>query len=93
MRALAFRPISVVLGLLAGFAGKGIFARLWGLVDKEEPPAPKDRKVPWAKVLAAAAIQGAIFRLTRTVVDRGARRAWLGLTGAWPGEERPDPEG
>ena len=39
----------------------------------------------------ALALEGAIFRLIRGLVDRGSRQGFLRLTGAWPGEERPDP--
>jgi hypothetical protein len=33
-----------------------------------------------------------IFKGTRVVVDRQGANAWAYLTGAWPGEERPDPD-
>jgi hypothetical protein len=33
-----------------------------------------------------------IFKTTRVVVDRYGARGWYYLTGAWPGEKRPDPE-
>lgn len=40
------------------------------------------------KLLAAAmALEGAIFRATRALADRGARMAYYRLTGSWPGEE------
>ena len=40
---LIFAPISIVLGLIAGIAGKKIFEQVWGLVDEEEPPKPEHR--------------------------------------------------
>jgi hypothetical protein len=43
-------------------------------------------------VLLAAALEGAIFRATRTAADRGARMAFAGATGSWPGEQKPDSE-
>jgi hypothetical protein len=43
-------------------------------------------------VLAAAAVQGVIFRVTRVVVDRYGAIGWRYLTGTWPGQQRPDPE-
>jgi hypothetical protein len=43
-------------------------------------------------MLIAAAIQGAIFRATRKLVDHQSRRAFAGALGTWPGEERPEPE-
>ena len=89
---LLFAPLSIVLGLLAGFLGKKIFEQVWGLVDDEEPPESEHREATWAKVLAAAALEGAIFRATKQAVDRGARVAFANVTGTWPGAERPDQE-
>jgi Protein of unknown function (DUF4235) len=44
----------------------------------------------WPKVLAAAAVEGVSFKLTRAAVDRYGAKGWYFLTGAWPGEKRPD---
>jgi hypothetical protein len=89
---LIFTPISIVAGLLAGMVGKKIFERIWGLIDEEEPPEPEHREVSWPKLIAALAFEGAIFRLVKGLVDHGTRRTFAGLTGSWPGEERPEPE-
>jgi len=48
--------------------------------------------VPLAKTAIALVVEGAIFRLVRGLTDHGARHAFAGATGTWPGEERPDPE-
>jgi hypothetical protein len=87
-----FIPISVFGSLLAGFVGKKAFEQIWGLVDEEEPPDPKHRETSWAKLLAALALEGAIFRAVRGLFDHGARRGFERLTGTWPGQERPEPE-
>jgi hypothetical protein len=89
---VVFIPISVVVGLLGGAIGKKIFDAAWGLIDDEEPPGREHRDVPWWKVLTALALQGAIFRVARGVVDRGARMAFYSATGTWPGEKKPEPE-
>ena len=85
-------PIGIVSGLLAGQVGKKIFTFLWSKIDEEEAPQPKHRDVPWAKVLIAGALQGAIFKFVRALTDRGTRKGFERLTGTWPGEERPDLE-
>ena len=87
---LLFIPFSIVAGLIAGFAGKKIFEQVWSLVDDEEPPEAEHRDATWGKVIAAAALEGAIFRATKMAADRGARTAFANVTGSWPGEERPD---
>jgi hypothetical protein len=87
-----FTPIGLILGLAAGQLSKKIFDALWGIVDDEEAPRPKHREVPLAKLLVALLVEGAIARLVRGLVDHGTRHGWRALTGAWPGEERPEPE-
>jgi hypothetical protein len=89
---LLFIPVSVVGGLLSGFLAKKLFEQLWGVVDDEEPPKAGHREVPVAKIAAAAALEGAIFKGTRAVVDHKARQAFANATGTWPGEQRPDEE-
>jgi hypothetical protein len=87
---LLFIPFSVTAGLIAGFLGKKLFEEVWSLVDDEEPPESEHRDATWAKVIAAAALEGAVFRATKVAADRGARTAFASVTGSWPGEERPD---
>jgi len=89
---LLFIPVSVVGGLVSGFLAKKLFEQAWGVVDDEEPPKPEHRQVPFAKIAAAAALEGAIFKGTRAVIDHKSRQAFANATGTWPGEERPDEE-
>jgi hypothetical protein len=72
--------------------GKKVFEQVWGLIDEEEPPDSKHRETSWAKLVAALALEGAIFRAIRGAFDHGSRRGFARLTGSWPGEERPEPE-
>ena len=92
MAKLLFTPLSIGGGLLAGFLGKKLFNQVWGLIDEEEPPDSKHLEISWGKLLLAAAVQGAIFRAVKEATDHGTRRAFMNLTGSWPGEERPEPE-
>lgn len=87
-----FLPISIIGGILAGLIGKKIFEQIWGLIDDEEPPDAKHRRISYGKLAVALAIEGAIFRLIRGFFDHGARRGFLRFTGTWPGEEEPEPE-
>jgi hypothetical protein len=89
---LIYKPIGIVLGVLAGLLGRRIFTFAWSRIDDEDPPKPTTEIAPWSKVLAAAALQGMIYRVTRVVVDREAAKGWSYLTGVWPGERRPDPK-
>ncbi|HEU4393342.1 MAG TPA: DUF4235 domain-containing protein [Solirubrobacterales bacterium] len=82
-----FAPIGIAAGLIAGLAAQKAFERLWAVIDDEEPPEPGDRAAPVPKLLAALAIEGAIFRLVKGLTDRGARKGFAALTGAWPGDD------
>lgn len=87
-----FIPIGVAGGLVAGLIGKKLFEQVWGLIDKEEPPEPKHREISVPKMVAATALEGAIFRTVRGLADHGARRSFAKVSGSWPGEEAPEPE-
>ena len=89
---LLFLPVSIGGGLIAGLVAKKVFDQVWGVIDEEEPPEPKHREIDRRKLVAALAIQGAIFRVARGFMDHGTRRAFASLTGTWPGEEAPEPE-
>ena len=89
---LIYKPFGILLGILAGLLGKRIFNFAWTKIDDEEPPEATTEETSWAKVIGAAAVQGIIFRVTRVVIDRYGAIGWHYLTGAWPGEKRPDPD-
>jgi hypothetical protein len=91
MSKLLFIPFSILAGLVAGFISKKAFDGVWGLIDEEEPPEPEHRETTWTKLAVALALEGAIFRMTRGLAERGSRLGYERLTGSWPGEEEPDP--
>ena len=86
-----FAPFGLIGGLLAGVVGKKTFESLWGVIDKQEAPDPKQRGVSWQKLVLALVLEGAIFRAVRGLFDHASRRAFSKLTGSWPGKQRPDP--
>jgi len=87
---ILFIPVSILSGLVAGVVGRKLFDFVWGRFDDEEPPDPSDRETDWPKLAGALAFQGAIFSVTRGLVDHFARRSFYNATGAWPGEESPE---
>jgi hypothetical protein len=89
---LLFLPFSILGGVIAGFVSKKIFEQVWSVIDHEEPPDAKHREISMVKMLAALALEGAIFRAVRGLADHGSRRSFHKVTGSWPGEEEPDPE-
>jgi hypothetical protein len=89
---LIYKPIGIALGLIGGLLGKKLFDFVWTKLDDEEPPEPRTEQTSWRKLLAAAAVQGIIFRTVRVAIDRYGAIGWRYLTGSWPGEKRPDPD-
>lgn len=90
MSKILFVPFSVISGFLAGKVATTVFERLWQLVDKQESPDPDQRGIRWPKLIAALALEGAIFRAVRGAFDRGARELFSRVTGTWPGAEAPE---
>jgi hypothetical protein len=84
---VVFAPIGILAGLAAGFAAQKGFERIWAAFDDEDPPEVEDRDVSYPKLIAALAIEGAVFRLVKGMVDRGARVSFASTTGIWPGED------
>jgi hypothetical protein len=89
---LLYKPFGILLGIVAGFAGRKLFDVAWAKISDEEPPEPTTEQATWRRVIAAAAVQGVIFRVTRVAVDRYGAIGWRYLTGTWPGEKRPEPD-
>ena len=87
-----YKPIGIALGIAAALLGKRIFNFAWTKLDDEEPPKPTTEETSWRRLLAAAAVQGVIFRIVRVTVDRYGAIGWRWLTGTWPGEKRPEPD-
>ena len=87
-----YKPFGILLGILAGLVGKRIFNFVWTKIDDEEPPGALTEQTTWGKLIAAAALEGLIFRVVRYVIERNGAMGFRYLTGIWPGEKRPDPD-
>jgi Protein of unknown function (DUF4235) len=89
---LIYKPFGIILGIIGGLIGKRVFDFVWTKIDDEDPPKPTTQEANWGKILVTAAVQGMIFKSTRAIIDRHGAKGWYYLTGAWPGEKRPDPD-
>jgi hypothetical protein len=90
---VGFIPVGIVTGLIGGIVARKAFERVWAVIDDQDPPGPEHRQARWPKLLAALALEGAVFRAIRGAVDHASRRGFARATGLWPGEERPEPQG
>jgi hypothetical protein len=85
---LIYKPISLGTSILAGLLADQIFKRVWRLTAREdEAPKATDANRSWTEVLAAAALQGAVFGIVKAAVDQGTATGSRKLTGTWPGDE------
>ena len=92
MNKLIYKPISLGTSVLAGLLADAVFRRVWRLAaHQDEAPQATDARRSWTEVLAAAALQGAVFSLVRATVDRAAAEGTRKLTGSWPGDEDDQP--
>lgn len=84
---LAYRPIGLAAGILAGVVSGAVFKQIWRIVAKEDDaPGALQGEYPMREVVLAAAIQGAIFGAAKAAIDRAGARGFTRLTGAWPGD-------
>jgi hypothetical protein len=84
---LVYRPFGLVLGILAGLLANMVFRKLWSVASRrDEVPGATQRSAGWGEVAAAAALQGAVMRGTRALVDRAGARGFEKATGTWPGD-------
>jgi predicted metal-dependent enzyme (double-stranded beta helix superfamily) len=83
---LAFKPVNLLLGIGAGVVAGLVFKQVWKLAaGDDDAPDAGDEDRGWGEILAAAALQGAIFAVTRAAVHRSGAVAARRLTGQWPG--------
>lgn len=87
MIRLFYKPVSLLVSVLGGMLAGAIFKRVWKMAThQEEAPKATDAGHGWGEVLAAAALQGAVYALVKAALDRGAAEGTRKLTGMWPGE-------
>jgi predicted metal-dependent enzyme (double-stranded beta helix superfamily) len=82
---LAYKPVGLLLGIGAGTIAGFVFKEIWKMTaGDDDAPNATDEDRGWGEVLAAAALQGAIFSLVRAAVDRGGAVGVRRVTGQWP---------
>jgi hypothetical protein len=84
---LLYRPVSILSGVLAGLLARRSFAAIWRLIDDKRPPQSDQRTASVPKLALALALEGAVFRAAKGLVDHASRRGFADFTGRWPGSE------
>jgi hypothetical protein len=87
MAKALYAPFGILSGVLGGLIASTIFKQIWKRIsDEPDPPKARQSEYGWRELLPAAALQGAIFTLVKTAVDRGGAKGFQKLTGVWPGD-------
>lgn len=85
LQKVAVKPVNILLGLGAGALAGLVFKQVWkAAAGDDDAPDPYDEDRGWGEIIAAAAIQGAIFSVVRAAVQRGGAVGVRRLTGEWP---------
>jgi hypothetical protein len=85
LNKVAYKPVGILLGIGAGALAGLIFKEVWKLTaGDDDAPNATDEDRGWGEILAAAALQGAIFAIVKAAVDRGGATGVRRLTGRWP---------
>ena len=72
--------------VIAGIVGQKIAAKLWSLVFKSEVPDTAQENVRVPPLLAAAVLEGTLYKLARMGIDRSLRVAAARSEGTWIGK-------
>jgi hypothetical protein len=84
---LAYKPLGLAGGAVSGM----LFRQTWKALRKEDnPPTALDKDRRWGEILLAAAIQGAIVSIVRSVIERSGAKATERSTGSWPAGKTAD---
>jgi hypothetical protein len=82
---IAYKPVGILLGIGAGALAGLLFKQVWKMAgNDDDAPNATDEDRGWGEILAAAAIQGAIFAIVKAAVDRSGAVGVRKLTGRWP---------
>jgi hypothetical protein len=86
---LVYQPFGFALSWAGGALAGMAFRKAWKVIRHEDDaPDALDPDRGWGEILLAAAVQGAIFAVVRSAVDRTGAKAIARSTGVWPSTDK-----
>ncbi|EFC82569.1 DUF4235 domain-containing protein [Parafrankia sp. EUN1f] len=86
-KKIAYKPVGMAGGLLAGTTSGFLVRRSWAAISEEkETPDPLCLDRGFAEVVLFAALQGAVFAATGAAISRLGALGFQRTTGVWPGD-------
>jgi len=85
---ILYRPIGLASSVVGGLLANLVFKKVWQQSapgDHPDPPDALECGHPLKEILLAAVVQGIIFSVVKTLIDRGGARAFQRWSGEWPG--------
>ncbi|MFJ6695053.1 DUF4235 domain-containing protein [Streptomyces sp. NPDC091272] len=85
MGKVLYKPLGMIFGMAGGLLAGLAFRKTWKVVTGEDDaPDGLDRDRRWREILPAVALEGAIFAVVRTTVERSGATLVRRVTGYWP---------
>jgi hypothetical protein len=87
VKKILYRLLTLLISALGGLMATRLFRYLWKLLAHEDDaPQALQRDRSWREILGAAALEGAVFGLVKSGLDRAGAKGFERATGTWPGE-------
>jgi len=85
---ILYRPVGIVSSIVGGLVASLLFKQIWKRVsagENADPPGPLQSEYPFKEIVLAAVLQGAIYSVVKTVIQRQGAKTFERATGEWPG--------
>jgi len=86
---ILYRPVGLASSIVGGIVAGQVFKQIYKRVapgHPDDPPTPLQSEYRLRELVLASLLQGAIFSVTKALIDRGGARVFQKWTGEWPGD-------